>query len=82
MGVRKSFKILLIWSTFSPRSVVHTPCCTTPNSPSPRDLLMWMASAGMICRPGDTMYDVGRDLCSGGEGLRVRPGPSDRVRIA
>lgn len=43
---------------------------------------MWMASAGMICRPGDTMYDVGRDLCSGGEGLRVRPGPSDRVRIA
>lgn len=43
---------------------------------------MWMASAGMICLPGDTMYDVGRDLCSGGEGLRVRPGPSDRVSMA
>lgn len=43
---------------------------------------MWMDSAGMICLPGDTMYDDGLDLCSGGEGLRVRFGPSDRVRIA
>lgn len=42
---------------------------------------MWMVFVGMICCLGDIMYDVGRDFCFGGEGLRVRLGLFDRVRI-
>ena len=61
--------------TLSPLSVVHIPCCTTPNSPSPRVLLTCMESAGIICFPGVIYDDKGLCLCSGGEGLNVRPAP-------
>lgn len=37
--------------TLSP-SLVHTPCCTTPNSPVPSSLLTKILSAGMICLLG------------------------------
>lgn len=61
--------------TFSPVSVVQTPCCTTPKSPSPRVLLRAMASTGMSCLPGGrTTVEMGREMrCSGGEGLSDLP---------
>lgn len=33
-------------------SLVHTPCCTTPNSPTPSSLLIVMLSAGIMCLLG------------------------------
>ena len=39
----------LVQLTFSPRSLVHIPCCTTPNSPEPSFFCKTIASSAMIC---------------------------------
>lgn len=60
--------------TLSLFSVVHIPCWTIPNSPSPSVLLEEIDSGGIICFPSGRIYDTGRGIrCSGGEGLRERP---------
>lgn len=79
---KKSYTASLFSPTLSPVSVVQTPCCTTPNSPSPSILLMVMESMGINCLPGGlTTVETGRETrCSGGEGLNDRPAASPPPR--
>ena len=64
--------------TLSP-SFVHTPCCTTPNSPVPNSLFTMIASAGMMCLLGT--FTAGFSKNSSGNAHNVATCSSFRSKI-
>uniref|UniRef100_A0A6B0UA93 Uncharacterized protein n=1 Tax=Ixodes ricinus TaxID=34613 RepID=A0A6B0UA93_IXORI len=72
-SLRNSIGLFCIWSLLrhlmatwilSPSSLFHTPCWTTPNSPTPSSLLMTMLSAGMMCLLGTFTWELRSPLAS------------------